>query len=85
MKQIASKALLVFCFAYSSTLMMEEKCSSEMQVDFEQTTRLYSSKNRILHNYDCENFSSCIFLIVIISAISEYIRDLTQNPLQMKL
>jgi hypothetical protein len=45
MKQIASKALLVSCFDYSSTLMMEEKYSSETQVDFQRTARLYISED----------------------------------------
>jgi hypothetical protein len=36
---VARRALLVSCFAYSSTLKMEATCFSETTVDFQLTTR----------------------------------------------
>jgi hypothetical protein len=38
--------MLVSCFAYYSTLKMEETCSSEMLVDFQRTTRRYIPQDR---------------------------------------
>jgi hypothetical protein len=39
---------VVSCLAYSSTLKMEETCSSETSVDFQQTTRRYVPEYRTL-------------------------------------
>jgi hypothetical protein len=50
-----SQAELATCFklvsflAYSSTLKMEAKGSSEMSVDFQRTTRRYTPEDRTLH------------------------------------
>jgi hypothetical protein len=41
---------------YSLALKMEAKCSSEMSVDFQRTTRHYI--DRTIHNHRCENFES---------------------------
>jgi hypothetical protein len=51
----------VSCLAYSSTLKMEETCSSETLVDFKQTTRRYIAEDRIFHRY--ENLKSYTCLI----------------------
>jgi hypothetical protein len=40
--------LLISCFAYSLTLMMQATCSSETQIYFQRTTRRYIPENRIL-------------------------------------
>jgi hypothetical protein len=50
--------ILVSFLAYSSTLKMEATCSSEMCVDYQQTTRRYVQEDRILHNHRCENVKS---------------------------
>jgi hypothetical protein len=39
----------------SSTLKMEETCSSETSVDFQRTTWYYIPEDIILHNHLCEN------------------------------
>jgi hypothetical protein len=44
--------------AYSSTLKMEEKCSSETSVDTQRTTRRYIPEDDTLHNHRCENLES---------------------------
>jgi hypothetical protein len=41
MKQAVSRALLISCLVYSSTLKMEAICSSETSVDFLPDTRQY--------------------------------------------
>jgi hypothetical protein len=46
---------LVSCLAYSSTVKMEAKCSSETSVDIQRTTRCYIPEDGILHNHRCEN------------------------------
>jgi hypothetical protein len=46
-KRVA-KFMLVSCLAYSSTLKMEAKCSSEESADFQQTTRHYIPEERTL-------------------------------------
>jgi hypothetical protein len=38
------------CLSYSLTLKIEVTCSSEMLVDFQQTTQRYIPEDRILHN-----------------------------------
>jgi hypothetical protein len=38
------------CFAYFSTLKMEEACFSETIVDFQQTSRCYMPENRTHQN-----------------------------------
>jgi hypothetical protein len=50
--------LLISSLAYSSTLKMVVTCSSEMSVDFQQTTQHYIPKDRPLHNHCCEIFKS---------------------------
>jgi hypothetical protein len=52
MKQAASSTL-VSCLAYSSSLKMEVTCSSEMSVDFQQTT-MRPVRDGALHNHRCE-------------------------------
>jgi hypothetical protein len=42
---------LVSCLAYSSTLKMEAKCSSETSVEFQRTTRRYIPEDNTLHAY----------------------------------
>jgi hypothetical protein len=51
---------LVSCLIYSSTLMMEGKCSSETSVDFQWTTQHYIPEDRTLQNHCCENLKSYI-------------------------
>jgi hypothetical protein len=51
---------LVSCTAYSSTLKIEETCSSETSVHFQQTTRRYIPEDRILHKHRCEKLKSYI-------------------------
>jgi hypothetical protein len=46
---------LVSYLAYLTTLKMEATCSSEISVDFQQTTRRYIPEARTLHNDLCEN------------------------------
>jgi hypothetical protein len=48
-KQVTSKALVVSCLAYSSTLKIVATCSSKTSVDFQLTTRGYIPENRTLH------------------------------------
>jgi hypothetical protein len=48
---LATCLMLVSCLAYSSTLKMKVTCSSEMLVDFQQTTRRYISKSIINVKY----------------------------------
>jgi hypothetical protein len=47
-----------FCLAYSSTLKMEAKCSSETSVVFQRTIRRYIHENRTLHNHCYGNLKS---------------------------
>jgi hypothetical protein len=54
--------MLVSCLAYSSTLKLEETCSSETPADFQRTTRRYIPEDGTLHNHRCENLNSYIFL-----------------------
>jgi hypothetical protein len=51
----SSALTLVSCLAHSSTLKMEETCSSETSADFQRTTWHYISADRTLHNHCCEN------------------------------
>jgi hypothetical protein len=48
--------MLVSCSPYSAILKMEAMCSSEMSVDFQQTTWHYIPEDSTLHNDCCENF-----------------------------
>jgi hypothetical protein len=43
--------MIVSCLAYSSTLKMEARCSSETSVDFQRTTRRYIPEDGTLHSY----------------------------------
>jgi hypothetical protein len=55
MKQLANRAkcfMLGFCMAYSSAVMMEVICFSEMLVDFQWTTWHYIPDGRMLHDND---------------------------------
>jgi hypothetical protein len=56
MTRIANRAcyLLLPCLTYSSTLMMEEICSHETSVDFQQITRRYMEAVRTL----CDEISA---------------------------
>jgi hypothetical protein len=49
---------LVCCLTYSSTLNMEETCSSETSFDFQRTTLHYIPGDRILHQNLCKNLRS---------------------------
>jgi hypothetical protein len=55
-----------FCSAYSSTMKMEATCSSEMLVDFQQTTCRYIPEDSTLHNHHCENLKSYIVSVVLL-------------------
>jgi hypothetical protein len=48
--QRATYFMLVSYLAYSSTLKMEETCSSETSVDFQRATRQYITEYRTLQN-----------------------------------
>jgi hypothetical protein len=52
---LAARFMLVSCLSYSSTLKMEMTCSSEMLIDFQQTTWLFIPEDTGLHNHRCEN------------------------------
>jgi hypothetical protein len=59
--------MLISWLAYSSTLMMEEACSSEMLVDFKWTTQHYIPEDRTLFMISQQwaavvNSSSCFVL-----------------------
>jgi hypothetical protein len=45
-EQVATRAKLVSCLAFSSTLKMEATWSSEMSVDFQWTTQRYILEDR---------------------------------------
>jgi hypothetical protein len=49
---------LVSSLAYSSTLKMKAKCSSETSVDFQRTSRRYIPDDTTLHDLRCENLKS---------------------------
>jgi hypothetical protein len=49
---------LVSFLPYSSTLKMEETCSSETLVDFQRATHRYIPEDRTLHNRRLENLKS---------------------------
>jgi hypothetical protein len=51
---------LIYCLAYNLTLKMNAKYSSEMSVEFQQTTWRYIPEDRTLHNHRCENLKSYI-------------------------
>jgi hypothetical protein len=53
---------LVSCLAYSSTLKMEAKCSSEVSVDFRRTTRRYTPEDGTLDNHRFESLKSCVLV-----------------------
>jgi hypothetical protein len=55
---------LISCSAYSWILKMEAICSSETSVDFQRTTRRYST----LHNQRCENLKSYTVFILLLSS-----------------
>jgi hypothetical protein len=57
--------ILVSCLAYHSTLKIEETCSSETSVDFQQTTRRHIPDDRPLHSHGCENIIDFDFLFQI--------------------
>jgi hypothetical protein len=50
--------ILDIWLAYSSTLMMEAVCSSEMSLHFYQTTRYHIQENSTSHSQHYENFKS---------------------------
>jgi hypothetical protein len=47
--------ILVLCFTYVSTLMVQVTRSSEAAVDFQRTTRSYIPEDRTLHKQLCKN------------------------------
>jgi hypothetical protein len=47
--------MLISCFAYPSTLMMEATCSSETLVDFQQTTWRYIPED--ITFYDLKSYN----------------------------
>jgi hypothetical protein len=56
---LATCFVLLFCFAYSSTLKIEVTCSSETSVYLQRTTWRHIPEDRTIHNHRCENFKSC--------------------------
>jgi hypothetical protein len=68
MKQVASRALLRSCLAYSSTLKMEVTHSSESLVDFQWATWCFIPEDRTLHDHPSENLHriSNLFLEICI-------------------
>jgi hypothetical protein len=61
---------LVSCFADSTTLKMEAKCSSEMSSDFRWTTFRCIPEDRTFHNHSCENLRSfCLYCAIFIGLI----------------
>jgi hypothetical protein len=63
---------------YSSTVKMEEKCSSEKSVDFQRTTRRHIPEDGNLHHYLCENIKSYILknVGIIINSPQKYLFSL---------
>jgi hypothetical protein len=53
-----SWCMVVSSSAYSWTLYVEGRCSSETSVDFQRTKRRYITKDGILHNHRCDNLRS---------------------------
>jgi hypothetical protein len=58
---------LVSCTAYSSTLMMEANCTSEMPVDFQRTNRGYIQRDRNLYSHRYENLNCCTNFYVFLT------------------
>jgi hypothetical protein len=54
----------------SSTLKMEEICSSETSVETQRTTRRYISEDGTLHNHRSENLKSYVLNPIVILATS---------------
>jgi hypothetical protein len=50
--------MLISLLAYSSILKMQATCSSEMLLDFQQTTRRYIPAHRTLHNHRSKNLKA---------------------------
>jgi hypothetical protein len=48
---LATRFMLISCLAYFLTMKMEAKCSFDMSVDIQQTTRCYIPKCRTFHNH----------------------------------
>jgi hypothetical protein len=61
---------LVSCSAYSSTLKMDAKYSSEKSVVFQRTTLRYIPEDSTLHNHRCESLKSCKTIAVVSTATS---------------
>lgn len=50
---LATFSTLLFCLAYSSTMMIEATCSSEISADFQQATWHYIPENRTVQIFNC--------------------------------
>jgi hypothetical protein len=57
--------MLVSYLTYTTTLKMEEKCSSETSVDFQETTQRYISEDIALHNHCCKKLKTYIDYISV--------------------
>jgi hypothetical protein len=57
-KPAGSKRSSESCLAYSSTMKMVVKCSSQMSVDFQRNIQHCIPEDRTLYNYCCENRAS---------------------------
>jgi hypothetical protein len=82
--------MLISCFGYSSTLMMEVTSSSETSVVFQQTTWHYIPEDRTFYNRQCANLKSynknytfvnaCVHkLHVTGTAVDEYVKNLSHH------
>jgi hypothetical protein len=60
---------LVSSLPYSSTQKMEAICSSDTSVGFQRTTQRYIPKDRILHDYRCENLEPTYSFIVYLMTL----------------
>jgi hypothetical protein len=63
-KNVCHQLHLIFCLAYSSALKMDVICSSEMLVDFYETTWCHISEDSTSHSNHCENLRSKKFSFV---------------------
>jgi hypothetical protein len=55
---LATYFMLVSCLAYFLTLKVETPYSTDMSVDFQQTTQCYIREGRTFDNYFCEDLKS---------------------------
>jgi hypothetical protein len=67
---LATCIMLVTCLAYSSTLQMEETCSSKMSVDFQWSIWHYIPKDITLQGGDCTKNNTCLPDFSVLNAFS---------------